>query len=63
MPICWTPYSTKHFSRLQHGFDEPALNLAQLLARLCVNSRSGLAGDRKNDAIGRCCQTHASAVV
>ena len=40
-----------HFSRLKHGSDEPALNLAQLLARLCVNSRSGLAGDRKNDAI------------
>ncbi len=41
----------EHFSRLQDEFDEPALNLAQLLARLCVNSRSGLAKDRKNDAI------------
>ena len=41
----------EHFSRLQHASDKPALNLAQLLARLCVNSRSGLARDRKNDAI------------
>ncbi len=41
----------EHFSRLQQASDKPALNLAQLLARLCVNSRSGLARDRKNDAI------------
>ena len=39
------------FAKLQGVLDEPTVNLAQLLARLSVNSRSGLTGDKKNNAI------------
>ena len=39
------------FAQLRGVSDESTINLAQLLARLAVNSRSGLTGNKKHNAI------------
>ena len=39
------------FKLLAEVPDKQAVNLAQLLARLCVNPRSGLIGDKRHDAV------------